>query len=503
MNNQTYIDTAHLLRRAGFGGSPDEIAAAAQAGLSATTDRLVNYDAVPDAIDDNLVLDKIQAAIPLPVKQLAQLGMPVLAAQAWFTYRLLATQRPLQEKMVLFWQNHFTSREDGLRGDLMVQQDQIYRKNALGNFRTLALAVSKNPEMLRYLNGAQNYKAHPNENFARELMELFTCGRVGPDGKPNYTEDDIKNSARAFSGWNLRRNGFYYNAAQHDDTPKTFMGHTGNFNGDDIVDMLVALPATAYYLCHKLFRYFAYDSPEPAVMDALVQTYFDSGYEVRPIVEQILKSTAFYSPAARTGVIKAPVDYVVGTVRVLGMTPTFAPPAEYLYGDDPSAPVPMLPTRRQIAAGAVGGRRGGGIMTTPVGRLVFLVNQMRNMGQSLFQPPTVKGWDGGTMWINTDTLQARARFATALSAFPNQSFSDLGQQLAASGLQGAAYTGGRVTTNQANHILDAVLNLLGPLQLSGSVRQAILEYAVSEPDINACARGILSLAMSTPDYQLG
>jgi uncharacterized protein (DUF1800 family) len=496
--NETYLDAAHLLRRAGFGGAPDEIAAAAQRGLAETTSNLLEIDGAPDPIDDGAVMDKLKSALPDTARELAQLRLPILLVQVWWIYRMLATSRPLQEKMVLFWHNHFTSSDTN--GSLMMEQNQLYRRMALGNFRTLALAVSKNPEMLQYLNNAQNYKAHPNENYARELMELFTCGRVGPDGKPNYTEDDVKASARAFSGWNSRRQAFYFNPNQHDDTDKTFMGRTGDLNGDDIVDILVAMPQTAYAICRKLFRAFAYDEPEADVMDALVDTYFRTGYEIRPIVEQILTSNAFYSAKARGAIIKSPAEYVVGSVRTLGLSPSFAPAPEYLFGDDPNTPPPVLPVGRQFQA-YTGPRRGG--LASPVGRIVFLNNQMRNMGQVLFGPPTVKGWDGGTMWINTDTLQSRARFAAALASLPDLQIDGIDAQFQPFARPAAfGQTAPGSARGEAERIVDAVLRQLGPLDLPNESRQALLDYAAQEPNPYQCLRGIVTLAMGTPEYQV-
>ena len=234
----------------------------------------------------------------------------------WWTIRLLSSPHPLVEKMTLFWHGHFTSKDGNKRGDLMMRQNQMFRQNALGNFRTLTLAVARDPEMLRYLNGSQNFKEHPNENFGRELMELYTCG-IG-----HYTEDDVKAAARAFSGWNLRRGEFYFNARQHDNDPKTFMGKTGNWNGDDIVDILVAHPATATRLCTQLFTYFAYPNPEPAVVNALTETYYTSGYDIRAVLGRIFRSQAFYSAKARNAVIKCPAQYVIGSVKMLGLAHT-------------------------------------------------------------------------------------------------------------------------------------------------------------------------------------
>ena len=497
--SQAYLDTAHLLRRAAFGGTPAQIQQASEHGIAATVQGLVNYEATPDAINDDAVIEKLKTALPEAARALTQLRLPTRLVQVWWLYRMLATPRPLQEKMVLFWHNHFTSKDGDGQGLPMLVQNQLFRRNALGNFRTLALAVSKDPEMLRYLNGNQNYKAHPNENYARELMELFTCGRVGPDGKPNYTEDDIKASARAFSGWNLRAQQFYYNPGQHDDTPKTFMGRTGNFNGDDIVDILVALPATAYYVCHKLFRYFAYDDPEPAVMKTLTDTYYNSGYEIRPIVEQILTSNAFFSAKARGAVIKSPADYVVGSIRMLGLAPAFAPDPQYLFGEDPNGQPTSLPDSRPFRAYA--GKRGG--LGSPVGRLVFLANQIRNMGQDLLGPPTVKGWDGGEMWINTDTLQARARFAMALSMLPDLEIEGLSELAGAPTARPVGFgQGSGIDRGAAERMLNAILTQLGPIRIAASSRQSILDYAVQEPGAQLALRGMLSLVMGTPEYQV-
>ncbi len=257
MLDQNTIDTAHLLRRATFGADETTVHAAAQAGLPATVDALLHPERTPDTQDDSAVLTKLAGLLPTPKNG----GTPAQAVKMWWVHRMIASPHPLVEKMTLFWHGHFTSKDGAAQGDMLYAQNQLFRKHALGNFRTLTLAVSRDPEMLRYLNGNQNYKAHPNENYGRELMELYTCG-IG-----HYTEDDVKAAARAFSGWNLRRGEFYFSPNQHDNDPKTFLGKTGNWNGDDIVDILVAHPATAHRLCTQLFTYFAYPNPEPEVID--------------------------------------------------------------------------------------------------------------------------------------------------------------------------------------------------------------------------------------------
>ena len=383
----------------------------------------------------------------------------------WWVHRMVASTHPLVEKMTLFWHGHFTSKDGAAQGDLLYNQNQLFRQNALGNFRTLTLAVSRDPEMLRYLNGNQNYKAHPNENYGRELMELFTCG-IG-----HYTEDDVKAAARAFSGWNLRQGEFTFNVRQHDNDPKTFLGKTGNWNGDDIVDILVAHPATAQRLCTQLWAYFAYPDPEPEVVSALVKTYFASGYDIRVVLDVIFRSHAFYSDKARFAVIKSPAQYVIGTVKMLGLDKAVELAlAEVTPAND------MAATQAVQAAPAVPGQPAPALTAPAVtprlaaGRklaiLAGLPAAMRSMGQDLFAPPTVKGWDGGTAWINTSTLMSRVSFANTIS---------LSRMLF--GGQAARLTDYvRQNNLTAEGWVDFLAEALGPLPLTPATRQTLIDY---------------------------
>ncbi|MBV9848889.1 MAG: DUF1800 domain-containing protein [Armatimonadetes bacterium] len=456
MMDQNYLDTAHLLRRAGFGAGPDETRAAASRGLAAVTDDLLHPERVPDPLNDDQIIGRLTDLIP-EGQRMAKNGreyLPLQVVKLWWTIRLLASPHPLVEKMTLFWHGHFTSKDGGQAGDFMLRQNQMFRQNALGNFRTLTLAVSRDPEMLRYLNGNQNFKAHPNENYGRELMELYTCG-IG-----HYTEDDVKAAARAFSGWNLRGGEFYFNARQHDNDSKTFLGKTGNWNGDDIVDILVAHPATAKRLCTQLFTAFAYPNPEPAVLDALTKTYYASGYDIRAILGQIFRSQAFYSARARSAVIKCPVQYVIGSVKMLGLAHTV-----------PTNPSDISPANDMAAASASAG------MATPpqqmrgrrIGGLAGLPIAMRAMGQDILDPPSVKGWDGGPAWINTATMMARLNFANTLS----QSREAFGGQF----VRAVNYVQQRDFTPE--QWVDYLAFTLGPLQLTPQTRQTLIDYVNS------------------------
>jgi uncharacterized protein (DUF1800 family) len=486
-----YEATAHLLRRASFGATPDAVEQARRSGLGPSTDGLLNYENTPDNIDDEAILVKLQAALPDQIAARAGDRLPVNLIKLWWTYRLIASPRPLQEKMTLFWHNHFTSKDAGFSGDVMYRQNQLYRQHALGNFRELTLAVAKDPEMLRYLNGNQNFKARPNENFGRELMELFTCGRVDATGKPNYTEDDVKASARAFSGWNLRGGTFYYNAAQHDDSVKTFMGRTGNLNGDDVIDILVAMPSTANRICLKLFQYFAYENPEPDVMKALVATYYGSGYDIKAVVSLILKSKAFYSNEARFALIKSPVEYVVGTIRMAGVGDYFTPPVDELtMANDVATPL--------VGGGASGVNRRPirRLRRGAMGLLAAVVGSFRSMGQDILAPPSVKGWDGGVNWINTDTLQARSRFAATLSRLPGLPIEEWSDHVTARTADFSNHT------FDANVILNRLLYQFGPLNPTSDERQLLVKYAQTLTNPEQATRGLLSLVLAMPDYQV-
>lgn len=485
MLDQNYQDTAHLLRRAGFGADPATIKAAAQDGLSATTDTLLHPEHTPDTLDDTGILNGLVSLIP-PSKNG---GMPTQAVKMWWVHRMIASPRPLVEKMTLFWHGHFTSKDGGTQGDVLYRQNQLFRQNALGSFRTLTLAVSRDPEMLRYLNGNQNYKAHPNENYARELMELFTTG-IG-----HYTEDDVKAAARAFSGWNLHGGEFYFNTRQHDNDPKTFMGKTGNWNGDDIVDILVAHPATAQRLCGQLFAYFAYPNPEPEVMNALVQTYFTSGYDIRAVVGQIFHSRAFYSDKARYGVIKSPAQYVIGTVKMLGLSRAVElvlsdiTPANDMAANQAAMPTPEIPGQSApaLATPAITRPQAAG---RKLGILAGLPVAMRSMGQDLLAPPSVKGWDGGEAWINTSTLLARVNFADTIS----RSRELFGGQT----VRLVDYTRQNNLTPEA--WVDFLAETLGPLPLTPATRQAMIDYVNSADSPNAAAATVQNTAFTQAQF---
>lgn len=463
---------AHLLRRAGFGGSPADIAAAAAAGMDASVGRLLapSADRLPVMPSGDLSFG--------PMVDPKQKQAAVISTISWWLDRMLQTPNPLVERMTYFWHNHFTSAIDGgVTPALMVQQNNLYRQNALGNFAKLTHAVSQDPAMLYYLNGNQNRKQHPNENYARELMELFTLG-IG-----NYTEQDVRESARSFSGWTVTRDA---QAAEfvprlHDDGSKTFLGHTGDFDGDDIVDIIMQQPACAQFMATKFLRNFVYDDPEPQLVDAVADRFRSSGYDVGQLLGVLLRSNLFYSPRAYRSIVKAPVDLVVGTLRTLGVT-----------------------------------------TSTP-----RIIGAMSAMNQTLMRPPNVAGWPGGSQWLNQGTILARLNFLNQLVSF----HAPAGPAPAAAGEMMSSSDAAATAAMNAMPDISGPTAWLSGIDISdpGSVTERVISMAVQDDateqqrssimvflqtdsvgnqvvlngeNIDEKARGAMSLAMAFPAYEL-
>jgi uncharacterized protein (DUF1800 family) len=463
---------AHLLRRAGFGGSPADIASAASAGMDATVSRLLAPapDRLPAMPSGDLSFG--------PMVDPKQKQAAVLSTISWWLDRMLQTPNPLVERMTYFWHNHFTSAIDGaVTPTLMVQQNNLYRQNALGNFAKLTHMVSQDPAMLYYLNGNQNRKQHPNENYARELMELFTLG-IG-----NYTEQDVRESARSFSGWTVTRDTQIAQFAPrlHDDGTKTFLGHTGDFDGDDIVDIIMQQPACAQFMATKFLRNFVYDDPEPQLVDAVADRFRASGYDVGQLLGILLRSNVFYSPRAYRSIVKAPVDLVVGTLRTLGVT-----------------------------------------SSTP-----RIIGAMAAMNQTLMRPPNVAGWPGGAQWLNQGTILARLNFLNQLVSFhapaaPAPAMA--GEMMSSTDAAAAAAMNAMpdiagptawlagVDINDPGSVTERVISMAVQDDATEQQRSSIMlflqtdsvgnQVALNGENIDEKARGAMSLAMAFPAYQL-
>jgi uncharacterized protein (DUF1800 family) len=385
---------AHLLRRAGFGPLPDEVTRAVAAGFDGAVDALFAFPpepASPAFFDDaraaeqrlDSTIDNLRATHqPVNLQTHPELRAlyqdvgrahyrALVALAGWWLDRMASGPAPLQEKLVLFWHGHFTSAFPDVHDAVaMFNQNQLFRRHAAGNFARLLDGVARDPAMLLYLNNDENRKGHPNENWARELMELFTMG-VG-----HYTEPDVKESARAWTGWSLQefrpgdgRRTFLFRPQIHDDGVKTFLGRTGRWDGADIMRIILAQDATPRFIAGKLAAYFVSPKPVPALVEAMAGMLRANGYETAPVLKAVFKSRMFYQPDVMLTQVKAPVEFAVGAVRHLGVaSPNWV--------------------RVYQMAGA--------------------------MGQHLFAPPTVAGWHGGTAWISAGTIFARADLAAAL-----------------------------------------------------------------------------------------
>ena len=286
--------------------------------------------------------------------------------RSWWLTEMLTTPSPLTEKMVLFWHNHFVSSLQKVRSPvLMYRQQLLIRKNALGYFGDLLHEVAKDPAMVVYLDSASNRKGKPNENFAREVMELFTLG------EGNYGEQDVKEAARAFTGWSIEpeTGEFLYRRPAHDDGVKKVLGRSGNFDGDDVLDILLAQSQTAEFIVSKLWREFVSPQPDPAEVKRIARMFRDNRYNIKVALRALLLSDAFYAPQNRATLVKSPLDLIVGTLR------------QFRFETGEVAPFLMA---------------------------------ARQLGQDMFAPPNVKGWPGGEAWINSATLLARKQLLERL-----------------------------------------------------------------------------------------
>ncbi|MSP20524.1 MAG: DUF1800 domain-containing protein [Alphaproteobacteria bacterium] len=370
----------HLLARTGFGmARPEEIDALSGRSYAQAVDRLLDgvatkpFTTPPDWLNVPLFA-QLEANLPKDRRDAMQMERRENGREmkAWWWAEMLNTPSPMTEHMVLFWHNHFTSALNKVsRPELMYRQTELFRKVALGNFEKLVKASAKDPAMLVYLDTNSNKAGAPNENFARELMELFTLG----EGR-GYTEQDVREAARAFTGWrvvtgNTSASGWRVDGLLHDGGSKKFMGRTGRFDGDDIIDIILQQPQVAEFVTEKLWHDLVSDPADRVEVQRLAKAFRDSKYELKPLVRAILLSDAFRDPQNRGSLVKSPTDLIVGTFRVIG-----TPPAN-----------PSL----FAAAG-------------------------RALGQDLLDPPNVKGWPGGLSWIDTSLLPVRNAFMNGVAA---------------------------------------------------------------------------------------
>ncbi|PKB79775.1 MAG: hypothetical protein BZY88_11575 [SAR202 cluster bacterium Io17-Chloro-G9] len=455
---------AHLMRRAGFGAPREELESRVAAGYEATVEELINPERQPP-IDEDIMY----RYMPGYEGALA----PVLNQADW-VYRLVNTQRPLEEKMALFWHQLFATGNSKIDNPPeLTQQIVMFRQYGMGSFRDLLVELAKNPAMIYWLDNNGNHMGAINENWGRELLELFSMG-VG-----NYSEDDIKEASRAFTGWTIAPKlprlplgrfywGFEYKPEDHDDGEKTFLGKSGPFNGEDIIDIVVSQPATARFLARHLYNFFVADEPQvpswnitppgdPEAIQILVDAYTESNYDLRTVMKTLFLSDFFKN--ARFTRVKSPAELVIGTVRLAG---NFQAPKQGYQN---------------------------------------LAFECTYQGQELLNPPSVESWHTGSEWIDGGALVRRVNFAAKLlgdTSLP-------GVQSIVQDLRGL----GPLAPEE---FVDRCLELIGPLEVAEATRRELVDQAQEDGtlswDTEEQARGseqrvgvLLALIAASREYQ--
>jgi len=457
---------AHLLRRAGFGATRDELDTYVAQGYEATVEQLLHPEAAPVMEEDLLRRYHIDQNSLMLIE----------SSQAYWLYRIINTRRPLEEKMALFWHGLFATAYGKLNhAKAVVNQTNTFRRCGLGDFRTLLLELSRDPAMIFWLDNKDNHKDAPNENYGRELLELFSMG-IG-----NYTEDDVKACARAFTGWTIAdadymsvrasRDSiwphgrldwqFVYLPEDHDDSEKTFLGHTGPFNGEDVIDIICRQPATAWFVASRLYGFFVSDTPDEESIQFLADRFAETGGDIREVMRSLFLSDFFKGESARLARVKSPTELVAGTARLAG---------SYQF---------------------------------PEWGIVNLAMDVSFMGQEILNPPTVEGWHTGREWIDTGNLVERVNSAAL-------EMGDLARPGVQAVLQRLRARGGSLTPTE---FVDACLDAIGQFDVTEATRASLVAHASTDGDLEFGERGsaecserriaeLLQLIVATREYQL-
>lgn len=424
----------HLFRRATFGAGERQVREALNGTPRAVVHQLVHESSEPPELQQTFRDLRSAALASTSSRELS----------AWWLYRMVDSPAQLREKMTLFWHGHFATGADKVQEPrLMYRQNELFRTNALGRFSDLVHGISKDPAMLIYLDSVTNRKAHPNENYAREVMELFCLG------EGHYTEKDVQELARTFTGWEIRNDRFRFNRYQHDFAEKTVLGRTGEFGGEEGLDIILARDDCPRFIVGKLMKFFLFDEPDPPaeLIEPLARDFKQSGYEIAPLMERMLGSNLFFSEFSFARKIRSPLEFVLGILRGLESRAN-----EYAVRDE-----------------------------------------LDHLEQMPFYPPNVKGWDGGRTWINSSTLLARANLVRKIVDQKKDRFAD--GRIAA-----LAQEYGFKSPEQ---IVDWMLDLLVPVPIPAPARADLIQLA-SQTQKQGDSLGEVVHALSTlPEMQLG
>ena len=473
MNNDNIALLAHLMRRAGFGATRSELEVHSADGYEATVERLLDPTA-----DDGVPMDMLWR-----YHSDHSGGLGTGGSTAYWLFRMINSNRPLQEKTALFWHGVFATGYPKLaQGRVLIDQVDMFRRHGFGDLPSLLVELSRDPAMIMWLDNDENHSSAINENYGRELLELFSMG-VG-----NYTEDDLKEAARAFTGWTIQNTDymkkriandslwpygrinlhFEYRSEDHDDGEKQFLGETGRFSGEDIVDIICRQPATARFISRHMYNFFVADEPpvtmwpyeeprDPGAVEFLSNVYFESGYSISAMLKALFNSDFFKSRDCWYEKVKSPAELVTGVLRLTGQF---------------REPHPKL----QAAAA-----------------------DMMAMGQLLLAPPSVEGWHTGMEWIDTGNLVERINFATG--KFGDTGISGVNEMIG----RAMADAGGVASPER---LVQGCLDQLGAIRVTEGTRTAMLEHASSLtglPDAEAerAVGEVIRIAVSTPEFQKG
>lgn len=463
---------AHLLNRAGFGGTPSEIDALVSPGVEKAVrsffkakeegDGDGDLFPVPSLVEPPLRLefkkreknassDEDRRLVRRELNEADRLSM--LDLRIWWLNRMRYTSYPLLEKATLFWHGHFATSNQKVNDPyLMWQQNETLRAHALGKFPDLLKAMSRDPAMIRWLDLGQSRKDHPNENFAREVMELFSLG------EGHYSEEDIQSAARAFTGYRVRpkTGSFFFNARDFDPSPKTFFGKTVPYTGDQIIDAIVAQPECARFIGRKLWTFFVSVNPTDEIVSKIADLLLSNGYDIGATLKVVFASAEFYSPHVIHHQIKSPIQWILQTTKML----------EIPLPDDK-----------------------------------VLENSLASLGQVLFAPPNVKGWDGGRAWISASSLLYRYNLATYLLSGKARILGGGNTKTAVIPLDKIAPSESRSTPD---HLVDHLAFRIFNYPIAPKDRTNYLTYLVKYPSpyADTIVRDLMQLMMGTPEYQL-
>ena len=455
---------AHLMRRAGFGAQYHELEARTAKGYEETVEELLNPDDNPNGLE-----------LDLAERYFIEWNHFTRGLPEYIAWRMINSKSQLEEKMNLFWHGILCTADSKTQSYATSYEEwEMFRRYGMGSFRDILVEISRDPAMIFFLDNCLSHKEAINENYGRELLELFSMG-VGMDGQFNYTEDDVKECARAFTGWTIANNvpgqpygryaaQFVYNPHDHDDGEKTFLGETGRFNGEDVIDIIVKQPSTARFLSRHLYSYFVADEAQvPAWMEAppqdmetikmLEDEYFRSGYNIRSMLRVLFNSDAFKN--ARFSKTKGPVETVIGTLRLIGD------------------------------------------WTSPKPGFEFIFDEMKHMGQELFNPPSVEGWHTGREWIDGGTLVHRINFTADFVGDVNYP-----------GIQGIiSRLASEGATISPEGLVDGCLQMLGHYELADETRSMLVAHAQKGGELRTDSQEfpqhigqMLQMIVATRDY---